>query len=702
MYHIVEGCIREALAECLRRRGITDVTAAVQRPPDIAMGEAATPVAFELAKRLRRAPRQIAQEIAQEMMQAAIPGVERVATAGAGYVNFFFDRGAFFAAAMEGTGAARADATVAEASGAAPTVARDAPKSVVEHTNINPNKAAHIGHLRNAALGDTFVRLLRRAGRRVEVQNYIDNTGVQVADVVAGFQHIEKKSVEEVRRMADEPRFDYLCWDLYAQVTRFLEEDPARLALRGQTLRAIEDGHGTEAELAEIISVAISRCHLRTMARLAVEYDLLPRESEILRLKFWDAAFEQLKQRGAIHKATAGKNAGCWVMKLDVSQGGTDSGAGGEGGGDADDDAKVIVRSNGTVTYVGKDMAYQLWKFGLLGRDFGYRRFYTYGDGHTVWTSVASDREAGAPPFGNATDVFNVIDTRQAYLQNVVVAGLRALGFETEAKHSVHFSYEIVALTPRCAAEMGYTLSEEEARKPYVEVSGRKGLGVKADDLLDRLEAAARAEVDPRHSGAPESERAEIAHAIAIGALRYFLLKYTRTAIIAFDFKDALSFEGETGPYCQYAVVRARNIFRKAAEQDQNFRAEQLFDAPDAEAAARELASASTAGGAGGAGVTGKTEAATKSAADELWELALLAGSLDAQVATAISAQEPAFIAKYAFELSQAFSLFYHHHHVLSEPDPARKTFLLQLSRLVEVQLVTALDLLGITAPEKM
>jgi len=199
VYHIVEGCIREALAECLRRRGITDVTAAVQRPPDIAMGEAATPVAFELAKRLRRAPRQIAQEIAQEMMQAAIPGVERVATAGAGYVNFFFDRGAFFAAAMEGTGAARADATVAEAGGTAQTVASDAPKAVVEHTNINPNKAAHIGHLRNAALGDTFVRLLRRAGRRVEVQNYIDNTGVQVADVVAGFQHIEKKSVEEVR-----------------------------------------------------------------------------------------------------------------------------------------------------------------------------------------------------------------------------------------------------------------------------------------------------------------------------------------------------------------------------------------------------------------------------------------------------------------------------------------------------------------------
>ncbi len=617
MYHIVEARIREALAGWLRQRGITDVTAGTQRPPDIAMGEAATPVAFELAKRLRRAPRQIAEEIAREMTQAAIPGVERVATAGAGYVNFFFDRGAFFAAAIERAGRPAGDGGDAAAS--------DAAKFVVEHTNINPNKAAHIGHLRNAALGDTFVRLLRRAGRLVEVQNYIDNTGVQVADVVVGFQHIEKKGVDEVRRMAAEPRFDYLCWDLYARVTHFLEADPARLALRGETLRAIEEGHGTEAELAEIVSVAVSQCHLRTMARLAVEYDVLPRESEILRLKFWDAAFQQLKERGAVHKATAGKNAGCWVMKLEVSQGGTDSGAGGEGGGDADDDAKVIVRSNGTVTYVGKDIAYQMWKFGLLGRDFAYRRFHTYDDGHTVWTTAASDGETGAPVFGNATDVYNVIDTRQAYLQNVVVAGLRALGFETQAAHSVHFSYEIVALTPRCAAEMGYTLAEEEARKPYVEVSGRKGLGVKADDLLDRLEAAARAEVDPRHSGAPEAERADIAHAIAIGALRYFLLKYTRTAIIAFDFEDALSFEGETGPYCQYAVVRVRNIFRKAAEQDPEFRAEELFDGaadgphggphggprggqgdlPAAQAAARELGGTSAAGSAGGKSAAG-------------------------------------------------------------------------------------------------
>jgi len=662
MYHIVEARIREALGDFLSGRGVSDVTVAIERPPNIAMGELATPVAFELAKRLRRAPRQIAQEIATEL--AGMPGISRVEIAGVGYVNFFLDRAAYFAAAVTG------------AAGHPSAAPAGAPKCIVEHTNINPNKAAHIGHLRNAALGDTFVRLLRRAGRRVEVQNYIDNTGVQVADVVVGFQHIAKKSAAEVTALAAQPRFDYLCWDLYARVTHFFEEDANRLALRGQTLAAIEEGHGAAADLAEIVSVAIVRCHLRTMDRLGIEYDVLPRESEILRLKFWDAAFEQLKQRKAIHLATEGKNSGCWVMNLAVSEGGT-----GGTGASGDDDAKVIMRSNGTVTYVGKDIAYQMWKFGLLGRDFAYRRFHTYASGHVLWTSAASGGESGAPAFGHGAEVFNVIDTRQAYLQNVVVAGLRALGFEAEAARSTHFSYEVVALSPRCAAEMGYTLSEEEARKPYVEVSGRKGQGVKADDLLDRLETAARAEVDPRHADAPEAERAGIAHAIAIGALRYFLLKYTRTAIIAFDFRDALSFEGETGPYCQYAVVRARNIFRKAAEQDPAFRTETLDQPGDASALAELLKGP---------------------ASDDIWELLLLAGSLDHSVAAALGAQEPAFVAKYAFELSQAFNLFYHRHHILSEEDPARKVFLLRLSRLVERQLVTALDLLGIVAPEKM
>jgi arginyl-tRNA synthetase len=659
VYHVLEARVRAALASHIRHAYGQDVTVVTERPPRVEMGEIATPVCFELAKRLKRAPRQIAQEIATKL--PPIEGVERVEIAGAGYVNVYLERAAFLAAAVTGAESALAPA------------APEAPKCIVEHTNINPNKAAHIGHLRNAALGDTFVRVLCRAGRRVEVQNYIDNTGVQVADVVIAFIHIAKKSPDEVRALAAQPKFDYFCWDLYARVTQFFEEDKSRLALRGETLKSIEEGHGAAAEMAGIVAPAIVRCHLRTMERLGVEYDLLPRESEILHLKFWDAAFGLLKRKKAIHLAAAGKNTGCWVMRMNDSADAAD--ASGE-----DDDAKIIVRSNGTVTYVGKDIAYQLWKFGLLGRDFHYEKFHNYSDGHLLWSSVSSSGDAGAPPFGHAAIVYNVIDARQAYLQNVVVAGLRALGFQEQADRSIHFSYEIVALTPRCAAELGYTLSEEDAKKPYVEVSGRKGLGVKADDLLDRLEAAASAEVDERHPELLAAERTSIAHAIAIGALRYFLLKFTRTAIIAFDFKDALSFEGETGPYCQYAVVRARNIFRKLREQEPGFDTACLRHVDPASA----------------------TKFLAGSDGNVFWEMILLAGSLGTQIESAVGAQEPAFIAKYAFQLAQAFNLFYHRHRVLTEEDTAKKTFLLQLNRLVEVQLACALELLGIESPEKM
>jgi arginyl-tRNA synthetase len=672
VYHIAESRIRQALREFIRRRYHVDAPVVTQRPPRIAMGEVASPACFELAKQLKRSPRQIAQEIVGEI--GKIAGVERIEVAGGGYLNAYLERAPFFQAAFAGAG----KEGVAAAS--------DAPKTIVEHTNINPNKAAHIGHLRNAALGDSFVRLLRHAGHRVEVQNYIDNTGVQVADVVVGFLHLEKKTTAEVRALAGQPRFDYFCWDLYAHVTQFYEEDATRLALRAKTLKAIEEGQGTAAEIAETVSTAIVGCHLRTMERLGVEYDLLPRESEILRLRFWEAAFEQLTTRGAIRKATSGKNAGCWVMQRPAAAGTKDKGGGAaakeaSSEGNEDEEAKILVRSNGTVTYVGKDIAYQLWKFGLLGRDFRYRRFHAHPGGHTVWVTCADGGEANSPTFGKAEQVYNVIDSRQAYLQNVVVAGLRALGYHAQAARSIHFGYEVVALSPRCAAEMGYKLSAEDAQRSYFEVSGRKGLGVKADDLLDELEEATRGEVDQRHPQTPEAERAAIAHAIAIGALRYFLLKFTGNTIIAFDFKDALSFEGETGPYCQYAVVRARNIFRKLREQQPNFATEKLGAAGSQEKIARFLATPE---------------------GDDLWEMVLLAGSLGTQVEAAVAAQEPAFVAKYAFQLAQAFNNFYHKHHILSEEDPAKKAFLLLLTEFVKRQLVAALHLLGIEAPEKM
>ncbi len=486
----LQKTLQQAVRQAVKAQfGIEVESVTLQRTPQVAMGDLATPLPFELAKKLRRAPRDIAAELIQALPPAE--GLDRAEVAGGGYVNFFLERGAYFAG------------TVQQSLAAPPVAPADAPKVIVEHTNINPNKAAHVGHLRNAVLGDTFVRLLRYSSEQVEVQNYIDNTGVQVADVVAGFEHLEKKSVAEVEAMTrqKQPPFDYYCWDLYARVTRFYEEDEQRLELRAATLKAIEAGAGDTARMAEVIATAIVRCHLNTVSRLGVQYDLLPRESEILELKFWEAAFEQLKQRGAIEFSDAGKTKGCWVMRTGEATPEDDS----------LDDAKIIVRSNGTVTYVGKDIAYQLWKFGLLGRDFGYRKFYDYPDGHTAWMSAA-ESDPGAPSFGQAARVYNVIDARQSYLQSIVAAGVRALGYEEQADRSIHFSYEVVGLTPRCARELGIELSPEDEKRAHVEVSGRKGQGVKADDLLDKLEAAALNEVQSRHPDISPEEQTSLAH----------------------------------------------------------------------------------------------------------------------------------------------------------------------------------------------
>jgi arginyl-tRNA synthetase len=638
-------------------------TIPLEIPPDLKFGELATPIAFELARKLRKAPKIIAQEIIAAL--GPLPGFSSFEVAGAGYINARLDR------AAEVHATATVDSQVPKAGPGAPMV-----HSLVEHTSINPNKAAHIGHLRNAILGDTFVRLLRAAGQKVDVQNYIDNTGVQVADVVVGFLHLLGKSAAEVRELLEElrrkeQRIDFFCWDLYARTSQWYtsgsaEENEARKKLRYATLHEIEHGGNETAEIAELVSTAVLRRHLETMLRLGIEYDFLPRESEILHLKFWEAAFDKLKQTGVLYFENEGKNKGCWVMTrpgAEVTEGETN------------EDAKVIVRSNGTVTYVGKDIAYHLWKFGLLGKDFGYNPFFTYPK-HECWISTEKGEETH-PHFGGAQAIYNVIDARQSDPQANVIQALRGMGHTDQANRYTHFSYEMVALTPRCARELGYEISEEDFARPYIEVSGRKGFGVKADDLIDKLIAATRAETDARQTGNDEADRQKISEQIAIGALRYFMLKYTRNSVIAFDFKDALSFEGETGPYIQYAVVRARNIFRKAGTT--------------AEAELAKLAGLAKLGNY----LQGEE-------AEDIWALWLRAARRTLMLEQCIATSEPAYLAKHAFQLAQEFTNFYHKHHILTEEDPARKTFLLATAAVALRELVLTLSWLGIESPEMM
>ena len=644
---------------------------AMQYPPSRAMGDLGITVAFELARTLRKAPRAIAAQIVAAL--GPIDGVDRVEAAANGYVNVFLDRARFTRRLFVS---------------APPPVRPGVGKTIVEHTAINPNKAAHIGHLRNAALGDTLVRVLRLLGVPVEVQNYIDDTGVQVADVVVGFQRLERMSRDAVAARAGQPRFDHYCWNLYARVTAWYEEDPERLDHRTRALHDLEAGSEPTAGIGGLVADRIVRCHLATLDRMNVEYDLLTWEGDILRLHFWSRAFDVLKEAGAVYLESTGPQAGCWVMPLDPA------GAGERDPGDREEEAsrgpksrtKVIVRSDGTVTYVGKDIAYQFWKFGVLDRDFHYRARGPQRSGRVLWSTSSTPGGSGggdsepAAPFGRAAAVYNVIDTRQSYLQQLLKQALTAVGRAPEADRSVHMSYEMVALSRATASALGHHSDPDDGR-PFVEVSGRKGLGVKADDLLDRLAAAARREVVLRHADltADAAETNAIATAIATAAIRYFMVKYSRGKLIAFDIDEALSFEGESGPYVQYAAVRAANILRKLYERDGMDDAV-LVDALPA-------LSAEPLGHPGGT---------------QIWALLLEASRLDEVADQSIRGLELSVLAKYAFGLAQMFNTFYHRCPVVSEGDRPTRMWRAATVLYCRIQLTRVLALMGCDVPDRM
>ncbi|HEY3568077.1 MAG TPA: arginine--tRNA ligase [Thermoanaerobaculia bacterium] len=626
------------LARVIQERFGVEHEPVLEVPPRRELGDLSSPAAMQLARVLKRNPRAIAEELAAALPRR--PQVRDVQIQGAGFLNFFLDRRAFAAAMLD---ASLLDGGVRGG------------KVVIEHTNINPNKAAHIGHLRNAVLGDVLGRSLKSLGYPVEIQNYIDDTGVQLADVVVGFVDLRGISLAEVEAIP-EP-FDFYCWDLYSEVGRWLAEDTGRQRLRRETLHEMEIGKGPRAEMGRLVARRIVSRHLATMRRIDVSYDLLTRESDILGLQFFEQAFGRLKESGAVHLEKEGKNAGCWVMPLSQAE---------EFAGLEDPD-KVIVRSDGTVTYVGKDIAYQLWKFGLLGRDFGYRFWQDEG----VWETT-QDGVEGHPRFGNAWRVFNVIDVRQSYLQKIVRAGLQALGHPSEAERSVHFAYEMVALSPATARQLGF-LEESEGEKA-LEMSGRKGIGVKADDLIDQLELKAREEISKRNRDLGDAELDGLAHEIATAALRFFMVKATNNRVIAFDFDEALSFEGESGPYLQYSLVRAKNIRRRLQQEGI---AADVF--PEEVAALPE-----------------------EVWSEDLWDLILEVAQTGETVEKATESLELSLIARHALDIAQRFNALYHRHPILQEKDPQVRAGRLATVQIFRRGLESLGELLGIPVPEKM
>ena len=673
LHEQVRDRVRAVLAELYGLGDDAGVSVPIEYPPNRTLGDLGTPVAFDLARRLRKAPRVIAQELAGKL--GAMPGILKVEAAPNGYLNLFLDRPAFLMTRLG-------------IRGSLPPVPARTDKTIVEHTAINPNKAAHIGHLRNSALGDTLVRVLKFRGSPVEVQNYIDDTGVQVADVVVGFRELEKLDLAGVKDIAAKTRFDYYCWDLYAKVTEWYGNDKEKLKSRAAMLHDIEHGVEPNAAIAAFIADTIVRCHLKTMARLNIDYQLLTWEGDILRLKFWARAFEAMKATGAVYLQNEGKHAGCWVMAIDPSTslraGDPDTAPDPEEEVDPESREKVIVRSNGTAVYVAKDMAYQFWKSGLLGHDFQYRKFATRMNGETLWATTSDPSLAVTehPHFGDAAATYNVIDVRQAYLQKLLKQALTAIGHAPEAERLTHFSYEMVALSHATANELGFAPAEgsEEAKKPFVEVSGRKGLGVKADDLIDLLIDKAKVEVDKREPDASDAERRDIARMIGVAAVRYFLIKYSRTTVIAFDIDEALNFQGESGPYLQYSVVRANNIFQKLQDRLGLDEAALLSALPQAPTGAID-------GGDGD---------------HELWALVLEASRLDEVVEQVIRSLEFAVLAKYGFCLAQLFNAFYHRAQILNEERDEVRRWRAAAVAYFRIQLTRVLDLMGVSVPPRM
>ena len=640
MWTELKNQLSAALAATIQERFGVEHQPVLEVPPRRDLGDLSSPAGLQLARVLKRNPRAIAEELAAALKRP--DAVRDVQVQGAGFLNFYLDRRAFTAALL--------DAPLL------PGGVRQG-KVVIEHTNINPNKAAHIGHLRNAVLGDVLGRSLKGLGYPVEIQNYIDDTGVQLADVVVGFIDLRGLSLAQVTALP-EP-FDFYCWDLYSEVGRWFAADPERQKLRRETLHEMETARGPRAQMSVLVARRVVARHLATMGRIDVSYDLLTHESDILGHNFFEQAFGLLKESGAVHLEKDGKNAGCWVMPLSQAE---------EFAGLEDPD-KVIVRSDGTVTYVGKDIAYQLWKFGLLGRDFGYRFWQEEG----VWETAHGGVE-GHPVFGHAWRVFNVIDTRQSYLQKIVRAGLQSLGHEAEAERSVHFAYEMVALSTATARLLGYLDEEDGGEDKVLEMSGRKGIGVKADDLMDQLIARARDEVTKRNRDLGEGELDVLSRQIAIAALRFFMAKATTNRVIAFDFDEAVSFEGETGPYLQYSLVRANNIRRRLAQEGL---AADVF-ADEVATLPHELWS------------------------EDLWDLILQVAQIGETVEKATETLELSLIARHALDIAQHFNTVYHRHPILQEKDPQVRAVRLAMVVVFRRGLETLGELLGIPIPEKM
>ncbi len=604
-------------------------------PPVRKFGDISTTIPFLLAKKSGDKPFLIGKKLVEDL-SGKIPAVTEVKIEGGGFLNFVLDRGKFLNHILE----KRKKKPV-----------KTGVKVIVEHTSINPNKSAHIGHIRNSSLGDTLAKALEFLGFDVEVQNYLDDTGIQVADVVWGLLDHDGKDIDEIKKMEDLPVF---LWKRYPYYSSQIAGDEKKSESRNFVHKKIEDKEDPYYSVSSYISEVVVKDHINLMERLNIRYDSLVKESDIIELKLFDEASELLKGKNIMYLSKDPEKKGCWVINYS-----------------GENIEKIVIRSNGTATYIAKDIAYALWKVGLLEKDFYFKEFFKYNDGKIIHMSgfIKSDLELN---YGNGDRVFTVIDVRQSYLQKIIAEEvIKPLSESGKEKEYIHFSYEMVALTPGCVEAMGFELSNEEKNKSYIEVSGRKGIAVSGEELIDKLIEKSRGEISKRNSDLSNDAISSIARDIAVGALRYYMIKFNPNSVISFDFDDALSFEGDTGPYMQYTIVRINSIFRKMGEPVI------MQNSPDIS-------------------IFGPEEA------ELYFDILLHISLIEIQLDYAVEKREISSIASHSYQLCQKLNQYYHQYPIISEENNDLKELRVALLFLFRENLSQLFGIMGIPVPERM
>jgi len=626
-FQLILDEIKNNLKKILDDLSISDVNFSVEVAKP-GFGDVSSNIAFLLAKELKKNPKEITQMLFEKYSQCSSTLVLKTEAHPSGYLNFFADWTKLSKLILsESYLDTFGDVDIGNNS-----------NIIVEHTSVNPNKALHIGHIRNIVVGDTVSRILTKANYHVHVLNYIDDSGLQVADIIVGFKHF---------KFDEEPpngkKFDHYCGDdVYVKTTQKYELDSSLEEIRKNTLKELEDGNSETAAFGDMITRKVLAGQLETCWNLNVSYDCLNFESQIIRSGLWSKIFEKLKEMGLIEFENEGKNAKCWVIR-----------------GDNNEDDKVIVRSNGTATYIAKDIPYAAWKLGLLDDPFYYQKYdANQPNSKTLWqTSLNND--AATPQNFTAQKVITVIDSRQERLQKIITTLMEK--FNSIPNSYVHLGYESVTLSSDTAKTLGLETDGKQAQ-----MSGRKGVYVSADSVCELLKQKITEETKKRHPEMEDSEIEKIAQSVSIGTLRYEMIKQDLDKIITFDLAKSLSLEGDTAPYIQYAYARASRILEKS-------------------------------------GIKPTTDV-DFSLLEEKSELNLLKtiGLFNLQVRDAANNFAPKVIARYCHDLAVAFNSFYEHVKVLDSDNDELKSSRICLVNSFNITLEKALNLLGISAPNRM